>query len=121
MPYADHEQRQVQKELEGLFDELDELLKNPDVITYLTARRVNTSLAMVAADGCAPTCVGRRGGRRGPVHGGRGDSATARASIRPSCREAAQGTFVVPIQCGLAAVALHLRDVAARRSCAYLR
>jgi hypothetical protein len=41
----------VQKELDDLFDELDELLKNPEMIAYLTARTVNTSLAMVAADG----------------------------------------------------------------------
>jgi tripartite-type tricarboxylate transporter receptor subunit TctC len=38
-------------EIDELFDELDQLLKNPDVNAALAARGVNTSLAMVAADG----------------------------------------------------------------------
>lgn len=37
-------------ELESLFDELDMLLKNPDVGAELTASGVNTSLAMTAAN-----------------------------------------------------------------------
>ncbi len=41
----------VQRELEDLFDELDELLKNPEVVAYLSGRGINTSLAMVGADG----------------------------------------------------------------------
>ena len=39
------------KELDALFDELDQLLKNPDVQGVLADRRVNASIAMVAADG----------------------------------------------------------------------
>lgn len=38
-------------ELEDLFDELDTLLKNPDAGAALAEKGVNTSLAMVAADG----------------------------------------------------------------------
>ena len=38
-------------ELEDLFDELDQLLKNPDVATELAGRGVNTSLAMTLAYG----------------------------------------------------------------------
>ncbi len=41
----------VDGELDGLFDELDALLKNGDVLAALTARGVNASLAMLAADG----------------------------------------------------------------------
>jgi hypothetical protein len=38
-------------ELDDLFDELDQLLKNPDVGAELAARGVNVSLAMTLADG----------------------------------------------------------------------
>lgn len=38
------------KELFEVFGELDTLLKNPDVGSALTARGLNTSLAIVAAD-----------------------------------------------------------------------
>lgn len=40
-----------EREIEALFDELDQLLKNPDVGAVLSARGINTSLAMTAADG----------------------------------------------------------------------
>jgi hypothetical protein len=39
------------REIDGLFDELDALLKNVDVGAALASRGVNVSLAMVAADG----------------------------------------------------------------------
>jgi hypothetical protein len=39
------------KELEDVFEELDTLLKNPDVGQELAARGVNTSLAMTLLDG----------------------------------------------------------------------
>ena len=38
------------KELREVFEDLDTLLKNPDVGTTLTKRGVNTSLAIVAAE-----------------------------------------------------------------------
>jgi hypothetical protein len=38
-------------ELDEVFDELDTLLKNPEVGAVLTAGGVNTSLAMTLADG----------------------------------------------------------------------
>jgi hypothetical protein len=38
-------------EIDDLFDELDVLLKNPDVGAGLAERGVNVSLAIVAADG----------------------------------------------------------------------
>jgi hypothetical protein len=38
------------KELGELFDELDALLKNPDVGALLTGRGINTSLALLVAD-----------------------------------------------------------------------
>jgi len=41
----------AQKELEDLFDELDQLLKNREVEVDLAERGVNSSLAIVAADG----------------------------------------------------------------------
>jgi len=40
-----------QKELEDLFDELDQLLKNRDVQVDLAARGINASFAIVAAEG----------------------------------------------------------------------
>jgi hypothetical protein len=42
--------KRVDDELDGLFDEIDTLLKNVDVIGALTERGVNTSLAITAAD-----------------------------------------------------------------------
>lgn len=41
----------AEREIESLFEELDQLLKNPDVGAVLAARGINTSLAMTAADG----------------------------------------------------------------------
>ena len=38
------------RELDELMDELDALLKNPDVGARLTARGINTSLALLVAD-----------------------------------------------------------------------
>ena len=38
-------------ELDDLFEELAQLLKNPDVNAVLAQRGVNTSLALLAADG----------------------------------------------------------------------
>jgi hypothetical protein len=38
------------KELDEVMDELDALLKNPDVGAELTARGINTSLALLVAD-----------------------------------------------------------------------
>lgn len=38
------------KELDELMEELDALLKNPDVGARLTARGINTSLALLVAD-----------------------------------------------------------------------
>jgi hypothetical protein len=43
--------KRVDEEIDGLFDDLDSLLKNGDVLAALTARGVNASLAMLAADG----------------------------------------------------------------------
>ena len=40
-------------EIDDVFDELETLLKNPDVGTELAAKGVNTSLAMLAMDGLA--------------------------------------------------------------------
>jgi hypothetical protein len=39
-----------ERELEELMDELDTLLKNPDLGAVLTARGINTSLALLVAD-----------------------------------------------------------------------
>lgn len=39
------------REIDQIFDELDQLLKNTDVAEVLAERGVNTSLAMLAADG----------------------------------------------------------------------
>jgi hypothetical protein len=41
----------VLKEVDSLFDDLDELLKNPDVQHALGVLKVNSSLALLAADG----------------------------------------------------------------------
>jgi hypothetical protein len=39
-----------EKELDELMEELDALLKNPDVGAHLTARGINTSIALLVAD-----------------------------------------------------------------------
>lgn len=41
----------VMKEVDSLFDDLDDLLKNEDVQVALGELRVNSSIAMLAADG----------------------------------------------------------------------
>lgn len=41
----------VTKEIDGFFDELDDLLKNADVQQVLASRRVNASIAMLVVDG----------------------------------------------------------------------
>jgi hypothetical protein len=41
----------VTREVDGLFDELDDLLKNADVAQVLADRKVNTSIALLVADG----------------------------------------------------------------------
>lgn len=48
------------KELDELFDELDQLLKNADVADVLASRGVNTSLALVAADGLRAYLQGKK-------------------------------------------------------------
>jgi hypothetical protein len=48
------------KELELLMEELDTLLKNPDVGALLTARGVNTSLALLVADALHAYLKGRK-------------------------------------------------------------
>ena len=40
-----------EREIAALFDELDQLLKNPDVVASLTERGINASLAATAAHG----------------------------------------------------------------------
>lgn len=39
------------KEVDGLFDELDDLIKNPDVQQALGELKVNSSIALLVADG----------------------------------------------------------------------
>ena len=46
------------KELEEVFEDLDALLKNPEVGAELTAGGINTSLAIVAADALRAYLVG---------------------------------------------------------------
>jgi hypothetical protein len=46
-------ERRVDGEVAGLFDDFDALLKNEDVASVLARRGVNTSIAMVFADGLA--------------------------------------------------------------------
>jgi hypothetical protein len=41
----------VKSEIDALFSELDQLLKNADVATVLAEQGINISLALVAADG----------------------------------------------------------------------
>lgn len=41
----------VTREIGELFDELHDLLKNPDVMHVLAERRVNVSIAMLTVDG----------------------------------------------------------------------
>jgi hypothetical protein len=43
--------KRVDDEIAGLFDDIDRLLKNVDVVAVLTDRGVNVSLAITAADG----------------------------------------------------------------------
>ena len=50
-PKSHDREAMVSRELDALFDELDDLLKNEDVAHVMSKRRVNTSLAMLVADG----------------------------------------------------------------------
>jgi hypothetical protein len=58
------------EELLVVLDELTMLLKNPDVTAVLSEKRVNASLALVAADGL-----------RAYVEGNRAEEIAARASF----------------------------------------
>ena len=50
----------VLRELADVFEDLETLLKNPDVVARLTERGVNTSLAIVIADGLRAYIAGKR-------------------------------------------------------------
>ena len=50
-PESHDDEAMVTRELDQLFDELDDLLKNESVAHVMSRRRVNTSLAMLVADG----------------------------------------------------------------------
>jgi hypothetical protein len=47
-------------ELAELLDELDTVLKQPEVDAHLTARGINTSLALLVADGLRAYLQGRK-------------------------------------------------------------
>jgi hypothetical protein len=47
-------------ELAELLDELDNVLKHPEVDAHLTARGINTSLALLVADGLRAYLEGRK-------------------------------------------------------------
>ncbi|MGZ3421843.1 MAG: hypothetical protein ACXWUG_05345 [Polyangiales bacterium] len=47
----DDRTKMMLKEVDSLFDDLDELLKNPDVQYALGVLKVNSSIALLAADG----------------------------------------------------------------------
>jgi CHASE3 domain sensor protein len=49
-----------EKEISELFDELDTLLKNPDVTASLTSRGINASLALLIADGLRSYLLGKK-------------------------------------------------------------
>jgi hypothetical protein len=49
-----------EKELDELMDELDSLLKNPDVGAQLTSRGINTSLALLVADALRAYLKGKK-------------------------------------------------------------
>lgn len=49
------------KELDEVFEDLVTLLKNPDVVAALTARGINTSLALVGAEGLMAYVHGDKG------------------------------------------------------------
>jgi hypothetical protein len=48
------------KELNGVLDDLETLLKNPDVGASLTARGINTSLALLITDALRAYLQGRK-------------------------------------------------------------
>lgn len=48
------------KELDAVLDELDTLLKNPDVESMLAGRGVNTSLAMLIVDALGSYLKGKK-------------------------------------------------------------
>ena len=50
----------AEKEIDDVFEELEMLLKNPDVVAALTAKGVNTSLATMAMDGLHEYLRGHR-------------------------------------------------------------
>lgn len=45
------DQSMAMKELDDVFEDLITLLKNPEVVAELTTRGINTSLALVGAEG----------------------------------------------------------------------
>ena len=53
-------EQKVDAEIDGLFDDFDQLLKHPEVGAVLTERGVNVSLAIVAADGLRALLKGEK-------------------------------------------------------------
>jgi hypothetical protein len=53
-------ENRARAEIDQLFDELDQLLKNPDVGAELAQQGVNVSLAMTLADGVRAYLHGRK-------------------------------------------------------------
>ncbi len=53
-------EEQTEREIAELMDELETLLKNSDVGGVLTARGINTSLALLAAEGLRGYLQGRK-------------------------------------------------------------
>jgi hypothetical protein len=51
----------TEEDLDQLMEELDALLKSPDVGATLTARGINTSLALLVADALRAYLKGRKG------------------------------------------------------------
>jgi len=54
------EQSMAMKELDDVFEDLVTLLKNPEVVAELTERGINTSLALVGAEGLAAYVHGEK-------------------------------------------------------------
>lgn len=59
-PKAPPAASRVDREIDDLFDDFDQLLKNPEVGAVLTDRGVNVSLAIIAADGLRALLKGEK-------------------------------------------------------------
>jgi hypothetical protein len=83
--------KRVDDEIDGLFDDIDALLKNVDVVSTFSERGVNTSIAMLIADGLRAYLKGDKANAAEDLSTAAEEIAGRLAAAREAESEAAKG------------------------------